>query len=131
MLKITTVLAALALMWNLIVLWQTGKQTARSIQQDSLRDHRKKVLGIAGLTVAAVVLIEWQVQVSPIPYAVSMWLFIVHLILVGLLSAVFAAIVIRFSGLRSKHWHATFAYSFLLLYVFVIATGAVLLYQLP
>ena len=131
LLKILTMGVAGVLLWQILDVWRAGRKLTRLRAGDTLSRHRRGVLFIGLLTLAAVVLIETQVRMSSNPYAVNFLLFGFHLTIDVLLVVVFVVIVMRFSGLRNPRWHSTLAYTFFALYATAAGTGSVLLYRLP
>ncbi len=128
--KLLTVVVMMILLWQMTSLWLIGRQLARQCNDHLLSRHRGLVACIGCLTVLAVVLVEAQVRLSPAPTE-SPLLLAFHLTFDGLLVLVFAAIVMRFTGLRDPVWHKRLAYSFFIVYAAVIGTGTMLLYRLP
>ncbi len=129
--KLLTVAVVAALLWQMIGVWRTGRVLAKNRTSAVFRRHQVGVAYIGWLTILAVVLIEVQVWMSPAPYASGPLLLGFHLAVDALMVAVFAAIVLHFSGVKSPQWHSTLAYSFLGLYCLAAATGGVMLYRLP
>lgn len=137
--KFVTALIVAVLLWHMLQLWRLGRQMASERKDFRLEKpdeyllarHRGAVACVGCITVLAVVLIEMQVRMSPSPYSSGPLLMAFHLLVVGLLVAVFFAIVLKWRGVEYPLLHRRLAYSFFGLYAAVITTGAVLLYRLP
>lgn len=130
--KFLTAALVAAAMWHMFRLWRIGRKMARAgADEASVSHHQSMVGGVVCCTLAAVVLIEIQVRLSPEPYASGALLMSFHLVVVAMLVVTFLAIVLRFTGLRDPWWHRRLAYLFFTLYVTAFATGAVMLYNLP
>lgn len=129
--KIVTLLFGLAIAWQLVDLWQAGKNLTKGFSPEKLAVHRSKVATLGCLTLVAVALVELQIRISPDPYSSHWLLQAFHFLIVTMLVIVFSVMVLRFTGLRSPLVHKYLARAFYWLWAMTIGTGTVMLYQLP
>jgi hypothetical protein len=128
--KILTFGVVVLLIYLLYDLWRIGRGLAAHRTAKNLSLHKKRVWYVALTSVTAVLLIEFQVRLSPTPYDSGLLLLVIHFAAVALLVLVFAAIVLRFTGVRTPQLHRVLVYAFFGFYAIVSGTGAYLLYNL-
>lgn len=129
--KLLTLGLALVILWHMAALWKIGKKMSVSRDEYLLARHRSIVACIGCLTLLIVVLVEFQVRVSSAPYVVNPWLLGLHLLAIGIVVIVGSVAVLRYTGLKDSRLHKRLAYSFFAFYALALATGSLLLYQLP
>lgn len=131
LLKMLTILAIALIALSLFELFRAGRGLRTIKTKEAYRRHKRAVWSIGILTVAAVFLVEFQVRMSPNPYASPLLLIIFHIALNVLLVLMFTAIVVRFNGSKHPQLHRFLVYPFFAIYLTVVATGGVMLYELP
>ena len=134
--KIVTALVGLLILSILYLLWACGKNLAQSrgfsVTYAELLEAKKRVLLLFCIfNLVAIGLIRLLVRMSPNPYATAPALQLFHYSLDALVTVLFLAILLRFSGVRRPDVHRYWAYAFIAVYLGVVVTGSTLLYLLP
>ncbi len=135
--KLVTAIFAVVMLYQVSEIRKLGTSLRRAREAGKPYDealvlsHRGNIACLGCVTFLAVALIEFQVRMSPDPYAVNPWLFGIHLTIDILMISIGALMLTRFTGKKRPHWHRRLAYSFAALFVASMSTGTWMLVILP